>query len=196
MTGGKERRWEMEGKLQFHSHPTFDGTGSGSLLDAIPCTLWKKQSSDVWVVGLFFHPRSHGSNGIAFWTGVVTCVCRSTFGFSDSKTNSASLNKEKSPCHLLCWDSFSVNTCSHLWKFSTWRFTCRGLTVLKILRNTFSERAGHQALWSSSYLPPSWNMTCYLPVSRECVFPLVFFLISQSDFEAPQSPMLLGISYK
>ena len=31
-----------------------DGTGSGSLLDSILSTLLKKQSSDVWVVALFF----------------------------------------------------------------------------------------------------------------------------------------------
>ena len=44
---------ETEGKLQFHSHD-IDGTGSGSLLDSILSTLLKKQSSDVWVVALYF----------------------------------------------------------------------------------------------------------------------------------------------
>ena len=34
--------------------PDTDGTGSGSLLDSILFTLLKKQSSDVWVVALFF----------------------------------------------------------------------------------------------------------------------------------------------
>ena len=34
--------------------PDSDGTGSGSLLDSILSTLFKKQSSDVWVVALFF----------------------------------------------------------------------------------------------------------------------------------------------
>ena len=34
--------------------PDVDATGSGSLLDSILSTLLKKQSSDVWVVALFF----------------------------------------------------------------------------------------------------------------------------------------------
>ena len=34
--------------------PDGDGTGSGSLLDSILSTLFKKLSSDVWVVALFF----------------------------------------------------------------------------------------------------------------------------------------------
>ena len=34
--------------------PDVDGTGSGSLLDSVLSTLLKKQSSDVWVVALFF----------------------------------------------------------------------------------------------------------------------------------------------
>ena len=34
--------------------PDVEGTGSGSLLDSILSTLLKKQSSDVWVVALFF----------------------------------------------------------------------------------------------------------------------------------------------
>ena len=34
--------------------PDTDGTGSGSLLDSTLSTLLKKQSSDVWVVALFF----------------------------------------------------------------------------------------------------------------------------------------------
>ena len=34
--------------------PDVDGTDSGSLLDSILSTLSKKQSSDVWVVVLFF----------------------------------------------------------------------------------------------------------------------------------------------
>ena len=34
--------------------PDMDATGSGSLLDSILSTLLKKQSSDVWVVALFF----------------------------------------------------------------------------------------------------------------------------------------------
>ena len=33
-----------------------NGTGSGPLLDSIPSTLLKKQSSGVWVVALFFSP--------------------------------------------------------------------------------------------------------------------------------------------
>ena len=32
--------------------------------------------------------------------------------------------------HELTYVSGHVNTCLHLWKFATWRFTCRGLTVL------------------------------------------------------------------
>ena len=31
-----------------------DGTGSGSLLDSVLSILFKKQSSEVWVVALFF----------------------------------------------------------------------------------------------------------------------------------------------
>ena len=34
--------------------PDVDGTGSDSLLDSILSTLLEKQSSDVWVVALFF----------------------------------------------------------------------------------------------------------------------------------------------
>ena len=34
--------------------PDFDGTDSGSLLASILSTLLKKQSSDVWLVALFF----------------------------------------------------------------------------------------------------------------------------------------------
>ena len=34
--------------------PDVDGTGSGSLMDSILSTLLKIQSSDVWVVALFF----------------------------------------------------------------------------------------------------------------------------------------------
>ena len=34
--------------------PDVDDTGSGSLLDSILSTLLKKQSSDIWVVALFF----------------------------------------------------------------------------------------------------------------------------------------------
>ena len=34
--------------------PDIDDTGSGSLLDSILSTLLKKQSSDIWVVALFF----------------------------------------------------------------------------------------------------------------------------------------------
>ena len=34
--------------------PDHDGTGSGSLLDSILSTLFKKRSSNVWVVALFF----------------------------------------------------------------------------------------------------------------------------------------------
>ena len=34
--------------------PDVDGTGSRSLLDSVLSTLLKKQSSDVWVVALFF----------------------------------------------------------------------------------------------------------------------------------------------
>ena len=34
--------------------PDRDGTGSGSLLDSILSTLFKKRSSNVWVVALFF----------------------------------------------------------------------------------------------------------------------------------------------
>ena len=34
--------------------PDIDGTGSGSWLDSILPTFLKKQSSDVWVVALFF----------------------------------------------------------------------------------------------------------------------------------------------
>jgi len=47
---------EMEGRLQFHSCLT-DGTGSGSLLDSIRSTLFKKQSSDIWVLAFFLHRR-------------------------------------------------------------------------------------------------------------------------------------------
>ena len=34
--------------------PDGDGTGSGSLLDSVLSILFKKQSSEVWVVALFF----------------------------------------------------------------------------------------------------------------------------------------------
>ena len=34
--------------------PDIDGTGSGSLLDSVLCTLLKKRSGDVWAVALFF----------------------------------------------------------------------------------------------------------------------------------------------
>ena len=34
--------------------PDVDGSGSGSLLDLILSALLKKQSSDVWIVALFF----------------------------------------------------------------------------------------------------------------------------------------------
>ena len=34
--------------------PDVDGTGSGSLLDSTLSTLLKEQSSDVWVVTLYF----------------------------------------------------------------------------------------------------------------------------------------------
>ena len=37
--------------------PDVDGPVSGSLLDSVPSSLLKKQSSDVWVVALFFHHR-------------------------------------------------------------------------------------------------------------------------------------------
>ena len=42
------------GQAAFSLSPDIDGTGSGSLLDSILFTLLKKQSSDVWVVALFF----------------------------------------------------------------------------------------------------------------------------------------------
>ena len=44
-----------------------DGTGSGSLLDSIPSTLLKKQSSDVWVVALF-----SGHTSTSYITAVFT----------------------------------------------------------------------------------------------------------------------------
>ena len=42
------------GQSQISLMPHADGTGSASLLNSIPSTLLKKQSSDVWVLALFF----------------------------------------------------------------------------------------------------------------------------------------------
>ena len=42
------------GQSQISLMPHADGTGSASLLDSIPSTLLKKQSSDVQVLALFF----------------------------------------------------------------------------------------------------------------------------------------------
>ena len=47
------------GKAEISLMPD-DGTGSGSLLGSIPSTRLKKQSSNVWVVALFF--SSHHSS--------------------------------------------------------------------------------------------------------------------------------------
>ena len=53
------------GKAEISLMPD-DGTGSGSLLGSVPPTLLKKQSSNVWVVALFFssHHRWHGGTGL------------------------------------------------------------------------------------------------------------------------------------
>ena len=42
------------GQAAISPTPDVDGTGSDSSLDSILSTLLKKQSSDVWVVALFF----------------------------------------------------------------------------------------------------------------------------------------------
>ena len=46
----------VRGQAAMALMPDADGTGPGSLLDSILSTLWKKQSSDVWVVALFLSP--------------------------------------------------------------------------------------------------------------------------------------------
>ena len=45
------RRWRASSSI---THTAVNGTGADSLLDSILSTLLKKQSSDVWVVALFF----------------------------------------------------------------------------------------------------------------------------------------------
>ena len=48
------------------------------------------------------------------WMAVATFMYFSTFGPCPSKTNSASLNKTKSPCHFLCHESFLFFSCFFL----------------------------------------------------------------------------------
>ena len=64
---GKKGNWQEEvrdgraegplaigGQAAISLMPNIDGTDSGSLLDSILPVLLKKQSSDIWLVALFF----------------------------------------------------------------------------------------------------------------------------------------------
>ena len=76
--------------------PDSDGTGSGSLLDSILSTLFKKQSSDVWVVALFFI-----DDMVALDCILNLCVPFCVWVLC--LKSCVSLNKENLPtiCHLL-----------------------------------------------------------------------------------------------
>ena len=124
--------------------PDTDGTGSGSLLDSSLSTLLKKWSSDVWVA--VFPPPFIDDIIVqtAFWTTVASFMYHSMLWSCALTTNSALSDKEN-PLSISCivnlFSSSVISssssqvssflcTCSHLLKFATWRFICRGLIVL------------------------------------------------------------------
>ena len=59
-----------------------------------------------------------------------------------------------------------VNTRSHLWKFTTWRFICRGLTVCFLLMSLWLA----MVLLSSSWTPWAWLQVRLRSVPRVSPF--------------------------
>ena len=110
--------------------PDVDGRCSKVL---VPCWIhfylgsWKKRSSDVWVIALFFssHPRWHGGTGLCSEWLLQPFVYCSTLGFCASKANSIS-KKIPSPFPAL-WLSLVLqlllslaSLCSFLWTSNFW----------------------------------------------------------------------------
>ena len=101
------------GQSQISLMPHADGTGSASLLDSIPSTLLKKQSSDVWVLALFLLTIGN--------TVTLDCILNSCCNLCvpvyiwvlGLKTLSVSA-QIKYPCRFLCHES--------LWFFSYFFF--------------------------------------------------------------------------
>ena len=136
---------ETEGKLWCHSHLT--------LMARVLVTCWilfylpllKKWSSDVWVaVPFFFFLISLFIDDIivqiAFWTVLTTFMYRSMLYSCTLTTKCAPKIKEIPFPFPASWTSSVISSSSsqassflwahsHIWKFATWRFICRGLTV-------------------------------------------------------------------
>ena len=70
-----------------------DGTDSGSLLDSILPVLLKKQSSDGWLVALFYSSQMTQQCWTTFWMAAAAFVYRSKSRSCTLKTNNASSNK-------------------------------------------------------------------------------------------------------
>ena len=110
--------------------PDVDGIGSDFLLDSILSTLLEKWSSDVWVVVYQLHR--------CFYSCFQTCwaSCKNTLLYSiQQSTQKHNPLKRMHPqdnvsqTHEPTYRIGHVSASSHLWKFVTWRFVCRGLTV-------------------------------------------------------------------
>ena len=136
------RRWRARASISPTSD--VDGAGSGSLLDSILSTLLKKWSSDIWKLAHFLshHTRASsittafkfacGHRGleikILYYCTLYSTVQKSTQNFNHLQR----MHKYDKVCqtHELTYVMGHANACSHLWKFTTWRFICREYTVL------------------------------------------------------------------
>ena len=128
----RERKWEMVelkdrrkrrwGEAATSLTPDVDGPGSGSLLDSILSTLLKKMTW--WCVG--------SSSFVQVIDEMITLDCTEWH----LQTLSPILHPGPMPQKLTVSSQIEptyvtghMNTCSHLSKFATWRFICRGLAI-------------------------------------------------------------------
>ena len=134
--------------MQFHWHLTLMAQVLISCW--IQCYLpsWKKQSSDIWVVALFFFSSwmTHSTGLCPEW---LQQPCVSFYVQVLCLQNQKCLIKyRQSPCYLSVVNLFDSSvissTClsssffwvrSHLWKFATWRFISAG-DLLHLNSNT------------------------------------------------------------
>ena len=136
--------------------PDVDGIGSDFLLDSILSTLLEKWSSDAWVVVYQLHH--------CFYSCFQTCwaSCKNTLLYSiQQSTQKHNPLKRMHPqdnvsqTHEPTYSIGHGSASSHLWKFVTWRFVCRGLTVPATsccLQTDLEPVSGGTSKWAGSQL--------------------------------------------